>query len=614
MSTATLRGAPHHVADAAGRGYLPIAEHGVIGDLRTVALVGTDGAIDWCCWPKFDAPSVFGAILDAANGGDYRIAPTGQYTTKQLYFPDTNVLITRFLSPAGVCELHDFMPALGQPSGERQQLVRRAMCVRGEVALRLDCRPRFGYGRAAHTTTSDRTGVVFESTDLTLALRSSVPLDVRGADATSEFTLAAGESATFVLHEPLAGVDDGPSEGESQALLDETVEFWLGWIGTARYAGRWREAVNRSALTLKLLTYAPTGAIVAAATTSLPEQLGGSRNWDYRYTWVRDSALTLNALISLGFADEIRAYAGFLRERFASAAGNGSGPLRVMYGIDGQTELPEETLDHLDGYAGSRPVRVGNGAAHQLQLDIYGEIIDAAYQVECLGLRMAYDAWCALSEIVDWVCENWHEADEGIWETRGGRQRFTHSRLMCWVALDRAIRIAQLRGLPARLDLWTAVRDDIFRWLMERAWCESKQAFVQHDQTDVLDAAVLLMPLVGFIAPTDPRWQSTLDAIARELVSDSLVFRYDPDAAPDGLDGEEGTFSICSFWYVEALAASGRAKEARLVFEKILTYANHLGLYSEEIGPSGEALGNFPQAFTHLALIRAAIALDAQLG
>jgi GH15 family glucan-1,4-alpha-glucosidase len=285
-----------------------------------------------------------------------------------------------------------------------------------------------------------------------------------------------------------------------------------------------------------------------------------------------------------------------------------------MYGIDGRTELPEETLDHLEGYAGSAPVRIGNGAAHQLQLDIYGEILDAAYIGERYGSsRMPYDAWRAVAEIVEWVCENWDQPDEGIWETRGGQQRFTHSRLMSWVALDRAIRIARDRGFPADLVRWMAVRDEIFHRVMERGWNEQRGAFVQHEDTNVLDASVLLMPLVHFIAPDDPRWLSTLDAIGEELVSDSLVYRYDPESSPDGLDGDEGTFSICSFWYVEALARAGRVREARFAFEKMLTYANHLGLYSEEIGPGGEQLGNFPQAFTHLALISAAVNLDRKL-
>ena len=306
--------------------------------------------------------------------------------------------------------------------------------------------------------------------------------------------------------------------------------------------------------------------------------------------------------------------ARFLLERFRDSEADGDGPLRVLYRIDGTPLPPEEELGHLAGHRGSVPVRIGNAADDQLQLDIYGAIIDVAHLAERQGARIAYDGWCSIARCADWVCDAWDAPDEGIWETRGGRQRFTHSRLMCWVALARAISIAHERSLPADLPRWTAVRDRIFTWLMEEGWCDAKGAFVQHDQTDVLDASVLLMPLLGFISPTDPRWLSTLDAIGDELVSDSLVFRYHPDASPDGLDGDEGTFTICSFWYVEALAASGRVREARLVFEKILTYANHLGLYSEEIGQSGELLGNFPQAFTHLALVRAAITLDERLG
>jgi GH15 family glucan-1,4-alpha-glucosidase len=392
------------------------------------------------------------------------------------------------------------------------------------------------------------------------------------------------------------------------------VQYWLDWIAQSTYTGRWRETVNRSALVLKLLTYAPTGAIVAAPTTSLPEQLGGSRNWDYRYTWIRDSSFTLYALMRLGFADEATAFSQFVIDRFSNASSNGSGPLQVMYGIDGRAQLPEEELEHLEGYEGSAPVRIGNGAAHQLQLDIYGEIIDAVYLIDRRGTRIPYDAWIALAEVVEWVCENWDQPDEGVWETRGGRKRFTYSRVMCWVALDRAVRIARERSLPADIVRWMRVRDEIFFRVMKDGWSEQKQAFVQHDETDVLDASVLVMPFVHFIAPDDPRWLSTLDAIGRELVSDSLVYRYDPEASPDGLDGDEGTFSICSFWYVEALSRAGRVREARMAFEKMLTFANHLGLYSEEIGPSGEQLGNFPQAFTHLALISAAFSLDRNLG
>jgi GH15 family glucan-1,4-alpha-glucosidase len=424
--------------------------------------------------------------------------------------------------------------------------------------------------------------------------------------------LQAGQTATFVLSE---GDEAGTrvSESAAQRLLAETVAYWQHWISQSSYTGRWREIVNRSALTLKLLTYAPTGAIVAAPTTSLPEQLGGARNWDYRYTWIRDAALTLKPMHSLGFSDELRAFAHFLTSRLQSPAGEGSGPLQVLYGIDGRTHLPEETIDHLAGYRDSAPVRVGNAAADQLQLDIYGEIIDAAYTLDRQTKQLSYRVWTAIASVADWLCENWDQADEGIWEIRGGRQRFTHSRLMCWVALDRALRIAHDRGFPGDVARWLSVRDEIFHRIMERCWSESRGVFVQHEDSELLDASVLLMPLVGFISPTDPRWLSTLNAIGAELVTDSLVYRYDPAASPDGLEGDEGTFSICSFWFVEALAGAGRLAEARLAFEKMLTYANHLGLYSEQVGPSGELLGNFPQAFTHLALISAATCLDEHL-
>jgi GH15 family glucan-1,4-alpha-glucosidase len=590
--------------------YLPIADHGVIGDLRTVALVGSEGTIDWFCCPRFDSPSVFGAILDSSQGGHYRLAPVEPSTTKQLYFPDTNVLITRFLSPGGVAEVHDFMPI-----GGRQRLIRRVVGVRGEIRFGLECEPRFNYGRDAHETSVSARGARFRSQSLSLTLGCSVPLTRTVRGVRSEFTVRAGESVTFALEEGRGTIATVVSESDATALFDETVRFWVDWIAASTYTGRWREMVNRSALALKLLTYQPTGAIVAAATASLPEQLGGGRNWDYRYTWVRDASFTLYALLRLGFTEEARAFGGFMQSCFEATPANGNGPLQLMYGIDGRTDLPEEILDHLEGYAGSAPVRIGNGAAGQLQLDIYGEVIDAAYVAEQFGqMRMSYDGWEALTEVVEWLCANWNRPDEGIWETRGGQQHFTHSRLMSWVALDRAVRIARDRSFPADIVRWMKVRDEIFHTIMRENWSDRRTAFVQYAGGEVLDAAVLLMPLVRFIAPDDPRWLSTLDAIGSDLVSDSLVYRYDPSASPDGLEGDEGTFSICSFWYVEALSRAGRIHEARLAFEKMLTYANHLGLYSEEIGPSGELLGNFPQAFTHLALISAAVNLDRKLG
>jgi GH15 family glucan-1,4-alpha-glucosidase len=604
-------------ADASRSGYLPIADHGVVGDLHTVALVGTEGTIDWYCCPNFDSPSVFGSILDAERGGYYRIQPAEPgWTAKQLYYPDTNVLITRFLAPTGVGEVVDFMP-IGASAAlrHRHRLVRRVLGIRGEMRFRIEVEPRFDYARARHETHVDERGAVFASPDLTLALASPAELRRSEQGVTGEFTLREDETVSFLLE----ALDEGDErsvvdEAEARELFTETVSFWLGWIRQSRYAGRWREQLHRSALTLKLLTFQPTGAIVAAPTTSLPEQIGGARNWDYRYTWIRDAAFTLYGLLRLGFSDEAAAFMGWLTDRLRERKGHAAGPLQIMYGIDGRAELTEETLDHLEGYRGSAPVRVGNGAYDQRQLDIYGELIDSVYLYNKYGTPVYHDTWVELQHAVDWLCENWDQTDEGIWETRGGQQHFVYSRLMSWVAVERAVRMARFRGLPADVPRWLTIRDRIYNQIMERGWNDERQAFVQHYDTDVLDASVLLMPLTKFIAPTDPRWLSTLDAITNELVSDSLVYRYNVEASPDGLEGDEGTFSICTFWYVEALARAGKLDQARLVFEKMFTYANHLGLYSEEIGPTGDALGNFPQAFTHLSLISAAYNLDRQLG
>ncbi|MFF5184324.1 glycoside hydrolase family 15 protein [Streptomyces sp. NPDC000345] len=600
----------------AGGRYLPIAEHGLIGDLRSVALVGTDGTIDWYCCPAFDSPSVFGSILDAERGGSFQLAASVPARTKQFYFPDTNVLITRFFTEDGVGEVQDFMPVTGGAAeAERHRLIRRVVCVRGSVPFRTRVAPRFDYGARPHTLRRDDDLAVFASEGLTLSLTSTVPLETDGPDVCADFKLSEGESAVFALDQ--LGGEVAPrrcAHTEADEQFTATVAYWRRWLAASRYRGRWREMVHRSALTLKLLTYAPTGAIVAAPTTSLPEQLGGGRNWDYRYVWVRDAAFCVYALLRLGFSGEAEAFMEFVTRHITPGDGRPSGPLQIMYGIDGRTDLSETELTHLEGHHGSAPVRVGNAAAEQLQLDIYGALIDSVYLYDKWARPVSSDQWDDVCALVDWVCDHWDQPDEGIWETRGGRKNFLYSRLMCWVAIERAIRMAHRRGLPADLPRWQECRDAIYRRIHTRGWSVNRRAFVQHEDGDVLDAAVLMMPLTKFIAPTDPKWLSTLDALTQDLVSDSLVYRYDPLASPDGLRGDEGTFSICSFWYVEALVHAGRVDEARLAFEKMLTYANHLGLYAEEIGQTGEQQGNFPQAFTHLALISAAFNLDRALG
>jgi GH15 family glucan-1,4-alpha-glucosidase len=604
--------------------YPNIADHGLIGDLQTAALVTTDGVLDWFCCPRFDSPSAFASLLDADRGGFYRIAPDrDDYVTRQLYLPDTAVLITRFMTPDGVGEVHDFMPVIQGPATNRHRLVRNIRVVRGVMRFAIEIQPRFDYGRKPHELEAAEYGGVFRSEDLELTAHAIAPegSSLQGAGITLQRdgdgvrwtrTLRQGESGGVVL-ESMGGTPRLVAPEEAQRLEDDTARFWRGWLARSSYRGRWREMVNRSAITLKLMTYAPTGAPVAAPTTGLPEQEGGERNWDYRYTWIRDGSFSIYALLGLGHVEEAAAFGAWLRDRAQEQAGDGSGPLKIMYRVDGSSDLVEETLDHFEGWRGSRPVRIGNGAADQLQLDIYGEAAGGMSLADSHGLQIAHEGWTAISNIMDWLCENWDQPDEGIWETRGGRKNFTYGRFQVWVALDRAIRLAAQRGRPADIVRWTSTRDAVYRQIMERGWNPKIGAFTQHYDTEVLDSSLLMMPLQGFIAPRDPMWLSTLAAMDRELVSDSLVYRYNPGASPDGLAGDEGTFSLCTFWYVEALARAGRLDDARLTFEKMHTYANHLGLYSEEIGSTGEQLGNFPQAFSHLSLISAAVNLDQQL-
>ncbi|KJY33804.1 glycoside hydrolase family 15 protein [Streptomyces sp. NRRL S-495] len=604
--------------------YPPIAEHGVIGDLQTAALVSTAGDIDWWCAPRFDSPSLFAALLDDTGGGRCRLAvdrdAVPDVTVKQLYLAGTAIVVTRFLSPEGVAEVVDFMPPDTSPApSDRHRIVRAARVVRGRVPFVLECRPRFDYGRAAHTlTVLDDRGVRLRGPGQDLCVQATGPAVLRpdGADVTARFTLDAGQTATVSLTALPSGAEppSAPDDGANWAAFEACRSFWYEWLRSSTYRGRWRQMVDRSAITLKLLSYHPTGAPIAAATMGLPEQIGGERNWDYRYTWIRDASLSVHTLIGLGFREEAQSFRRWVRERIESAGTEHDG-LRIMYRVDGERLLGEETLPHWEGYRGSAPVRVGNGAADQLQLDIYGEaaFAFAAGDGDDRGDMGALRGWDAFRRMVDWLTEQWDRPDEGIWETRGGRQDFTYSRLMCWVAFDRAIRLARAHARPADLDRWTSERDDILRQIVQRGWNPERRAFTQHYRTEVLDASLLLMPKVGFLSPTDPDWLSTLDAMDRELVCDSLVYRYDPAASPDGLRGSEGTFNLCTFLYVEAMARAGRIERARYAFDKMLTYANHVGLFAEEIGPSGEQLGNFPQAFTHLALIDAALALDEEL-
>lgn len=606
-------GSPSADRDLAGE-YLPIADHGLVGDLHSVALVGTNGTIDWFCCPAFDSPSVFGSLLDASQGGFFALAATIPVRTRQFYIPDTNVLITRFFAEEGVGEIQDFMPLRDPSMGDGQRLIRRVQCIRGTLPFRLRAAPRFNYGSHPHDVSVVRDGVVFTSSELSLYLGSTEPLALDERDAVTEFTLEERGVAVFSLEQVVSSTEFKVwQKEESLDQLMGTVRFWWHWLSASRYRGRWREVVHRSALTLKLLTYAPTGAIIAAPTTSLPEQIGGERNWDYRYVWIRDAAFCVYALLRLGFESEATAFMNFLTQ-CATPDGNPHGPLQVMYGIDGRVDLAERELADLEGYRGSAPVRVGNGAARQLQLDIYGELMDSAFLYDQWAQPLSSDQWEAIRARTDWVCSNWDQPDEGIWETRGGRQKFLYSRLMCWVAVERAIRLSVHRGLPANQVHWGRTRDAIYSAIMQAGWSDERQAFVQHEGSTVLDASVLMLPLVKFISPTDPKWLSTLDELSRTLVSDTLVYRYDPEASPDGLRGHEGTFTVCSFWYVEALTRAGRLDEARIGFEKMLTYANHVGLYAEQLGQTGEQQGNFPQALTHLALISAAYNLDRALG
>jgi GH15 family glucan-1,4-alpha-glucosidase len=593
-------------------GYLPIEDHGIIGGLHTAALVGTDGTIDWLCLPAFDSPSVFASILDDERGGHFSLRPAEYTHSQQLYLPDTNVLLTRFTSPEGVAEVLDFMP-IEDDREPRHDLIRDIRVIRGKITIEVDCHPAFDYARQEHTVELIRSGVIFRGAGTALNLASLVPFEEGpNRSAVARFELKEGESASFVLHklDEVEEPREAPDRAECQELLQATLDYWRRWISKSTYSGRWREIVNRSALALKLMIYDPTGALVAAPTMALPQTMERAYNWDYRYTWLREAAFAMFVLIRIGFRDEAHKFMDWLQER---CHGSG-GLLQPIYGIDGRTELREEELHHLSGYRDSRPVRVGNGLYEQLQFDLYGAVLDAAYLYNKYGALLDYEMWQSLRSLLGWLSQNWRQPDAGMWDVRDSRENFVSSKVLSWVALDRGIRLARQRGLPADEELWIDQRDAIYEEVMSNGWNTKKGSFVRHYGSEALDASLLLMPVVEFVGPTDPRWLATLDRAQKELTYDVLVERYEGESVSDGPADDQGAFGVCSFWLVECLTRAGRLQEARLTLEKMFSYANHLELYAEKIGYSGKAWGNFPHAFTHLALITAVVRLDRALG
>ncbi len=595
--------------------YQPIENYGVIGDLNTVALVGLNGSIDFMCFPEFDSPSIFAALLDIHKGGCFQIHPVIDGSkTRQMYLPDTNVLLTRFLFSEGVGEITDFMPV--EELYEGNILIRRVTCIKGDLKYCMHCRPRFNYARTEHKAEQkSKYEIIFRSVgdyQIVMRLVSSVPIEMKEGDAFAEFKISPGQKADFVFEL----VKDENKEFNNleefvTSKLYETMNYWKDWVSRSNYEGRWREIINRSALMLKLLTSYNHGSIIASPTFGLPENIGGERNWDYRYTWIRDASFTIYAFLKLGYTKEAGAFIKWV-ERQCEDIGD-AGNLGLMYTIAGKNVPDEIILDHFEGYKKSYPVRIGNNANDQLQLDIYGELMDSVYLYDKYGEPISYDFWTNLVRHIDWVCDNWKRKDEGIWEVRGGKRDFLYSKLMCWVAIDRAIKLAENRSFPLP-NKWRQERDKIFYVIYKDYWNPQRKTFVQYKNAESVDAATLLMPLMRFISAKDPRWLSTLKSIEDDLVSDSLVYRYrHKEAANDGLKSGEGTFSMCTFWYIECLSKAGLLQKSRLYFEKMIGYANNLGIYSEQLGFQGEDLGNYPQAFTHLGLISSALNLNMRL-
>lgn len=582
----------------------PLSDHGTVGNMRTLALVAKDGTIDFLCWPYFDSPSIFAALLDPDRGGAFELSPQIDGARRlQMYVPESNVLTTRWLGTSQSAQITDFMPLPKEVDGPLS-LIRRIEVTRGEVTFDMRCWPRFDYARTMPDVTISDDNVIFKSDGLGLRLSGPLTFEKDEGGVRARFSLKAGEKLDLIL---TAADADRLEPTSLDAVLQQTVLYWQNWAGRSTYRGRWRSAVTRSALALKLLTSEKYGSIAAAGTFGLPEAPGGPRNWDYRATWIRDASFTIYALMRLGYQDEANAFTHWLTDRTERSE---DGHMQIMYGIDGRRIPREIELSHLSGYGGATPVRIGNDAAGQTQLDIYGELLDSVYISNKYGEAISHRNWNGIRQVVDHLCEIWQQPDAGIWEMRNEPREHLHSRLMCWVAVDRAVRLAQKRSLAAPFGRWVETRNAISEDIWQNFWSEKLGRFVNTKGSDDLDASMLMMPLVRFISATDPAWLKTLDAIAAELADDCLVMRY---KRQDGLEGDEGFFAACSFWYVECLARAGRLDEARINMEKLLLFGNHLQLYAEEFDPRGEFLGNFPQAFTHLALISAAFYLDGAL-
>ena len=597
--------------------YQPIAAYGLIGNLETCPLVSRDGSIDWCCFPHLESSSAFAALLDAEKGGRFAISPSSDFESEQEYVYRTNVLQTTFETDGGVATLTDFMPVVSETSLP-PTVLRRVECLEGTVEIDVTFAPRFDYARAETTVETTADGARATGNGERLFLTG--PTDFRiektdtGETARASCSLSTGESAWFVLqygaHEPLDADD-------CAALLTDTIDYWHEWEHRCTHPtqcpfdGPWHELVVRSELVFKLLTHHETDAIAAAPTTSLPEHIGGVRNWDYRFTWIRDAGLTVRALYRLGHTEEATGYLKWcLRLSRADDPGELRQPLyRPLYGLHGDIELEERELDHLSGYEHSTPVRIGNDARAQRQHDIYGELVLAVYETSRHGRDISAESWNAIRAVVDHVCEVWEEPDMGIWEVRSEPQQFVHSKVMCWVALDRGIEMAENTGHEADTETWAEHRDAIKREVLERGFDPEIGSFTQSYESDALDASVLRIPAVGFLSPDDDRVLGTIDAVtARLATEDGLVYRYDGE---DGVGGPDNPFILCSFWLVDALAMAGRHAEARERFEGVLDYASPLGLLAEEIDPeTGALLGNFPQAFSHLGLVDSALLLS----